>query len=154
MIGAIAGDIIGSSYERFRVKTTDFELFTQKSRFTDDTVLTVAIADCVLNKKDYAKALKEYGRKYPNAGYGRWFFNWLFSKSASPYNSYGNGSAMRVSPIGFAFDDLDTVIKEAKKSAEVTHNHPEGVKGAQAVASAIFLAKSPTRSSFLIIESK
>ena len=142
MIGAIAGDIIGSAYEWFRVKTTDFELFTEKSRFTDDTVLTVAIADCVLNKKDYVKTLKEYGRKYPHAGYGGWFNAWLYAEPSPPYNSYGNGSAMRVSPIGFAFDDLDTVMKEAKKSAEVTHNHPEGIKGAQATAVAIFLSKS------------
>lgn len=142
MIGAIAGDIIGSPYEWFRVKITDFELFTKESRFTDDTVLTVAIADCILNKKDYAKTLREYGRTYPHAGYGGWFVNWLFSDSPRPYNSYGNGSAMRVSPIGFAFDDLDTVMIEAKKSAEVTHNHPEGIKGAQAVATAIFLAKT------------
>lgn len=142
MIGAIAGDIIGSAYEWFRVKTTDFELFTKKSRFTDDTVLTVAIADCVLNKKDYAKTLKEYGRKYPHAGYGGWFNAWLYAEPSHPYNSYGNGSAMRVSPIGFAFDDLDMVMMEAKKSAEVTHNHPEGIKGAQAVASAIFLART------------
>lgn len=142
MIGAIAGDIIGSPYEWLGIKTTDFELFSKNSRFTDDTVLTVAIADCVLNKKDYAKTLKEYGRKYPHAGYGGWFINWLFEEPSYPYNSYGNGSAMRVSPIGFAFDDLDVVMEEARKSAEVTHNHPEGVKGAQAVAVAIFLARN------------
>lgn len=142
MIGAIAGDIIGSSYEWFRVKTTEFELFTDRSRFTDDTVLTVAVADCVLNKKEYAKTIKEYGCKYPDAGYGMMFGHWLKAKSSPPYNSYGNGSAMRVSPIGFVFDDAEKIMNEAKKSAEVTHNHSEGIKGAQAVAMAIFLAKN------------
>jgi len=142
MIGAIAGDIIGSQYEWVKIKTTDFELFTEMSSFTDDTVLTVAIADCVLNKKDYAKTLKEYGRKYYYAGYGGWFVKWLYSKSPKPYNSYGNGSAMRVSSIGFAFNDLDIVMNEAKKSAEVTHNHPEGIKGAQAISAAIFFART------------
>lgn len=142
MLGAIAGDIIGSSYEWHRTKAYDFELFTPESRFTDDTVLTIAVADCILHGKDYALTLKEYGRRYPYAGYGGMFFRWLKSESLSPYNSFGNGSAMRVSPVGFAFPSVDLVLQEAEKSAAVTHNHPEGIKGAQAIAACIFLARS------------
>jgi len=141
MLGAIAGDIIGSSYEWRRTKSYSFDLFTPSSRFTDDTVLTTAVADCILHGKDYAEAFREYGRRYPDAGYGSMFRQWLNSDNPVPYNSYGNGSAMRVSPIGFAFSTLEAVLKEAKKSAIVTHNHPEGVKGAQAIAAAIFMAR-------------
>lgn len=141
MIGAIAGDIIGSVFERRNIKTTNFELFSFESTFTDDTVLTVAVADCIMTGKDYARAFKEYGRKYPHAGYGPGFLNWLFSATMEPYSSFGNGSAMRVSPVGFAFDTIEEVLKEAKLSAEVTHNHPEGIKGAQATAAAVFLAR-------------
>ena len=152
MLGAIAGDIIGSVYELDNIKTEEFELFDQDSRFTDDTVMTVAVANAVLNIESkgngfensrdiYAARLKEYGRAYPNAGYGGMFGKWLMSETFEPYGSFGNGSAMRVSPIGFAFDDLETVLREAEKSAAVTHNHIEGIKGAQAVAAAIFLAR-------------
>ncbi len=141
MLGAICGDIIGSVFERNNIKTEDFPLFSPHSTFTDDTVLTVAVADCLLSGKDYAAALKEYGRKYPYAGYGGMFSRWIFSEAAEPYNSFGNGSAMRVSPVGFAFNTLDQVLEEAKKCAVVTHNHPEGIKGAQAVAAAVYLAR-------------
>jgi len=141
MYGAIAGDMIGSIYERYNHKSVKFDLFHKNSRFTDDTVLTVAIADALLTGSSYTSKLQEYGRKYPNAGYGGNFYRWIFSESPQPYNSWGNGSAMRVSPVAYAFDDLETVLKEAGKSAAVTHNHPEGVKGAQAIASAIFLAR-------------
>lgn len=141
MLGAIAGDIIGSVYEWNNIKTTKFPLFTETSRFTDDTVLTVAVADCILNKKDYAKTLKEYARRYPNVGYGPRFMKWVSSDSLAPYNSFGNGSAMRVGHVGFAFNDIKDVLHEAKKSAEATHNHPEGVKGARAVAYAVLLAR-------------
>jgi ADP-ribosylglycohydrolase len=141
MFGAIAGDIIGSVYESGWMKLTNFPLFPPGARFTDDTVLTVAVADCILNNKDYAETLKEYGRRYPDAGYGGTFYRWLCRSDSAPYNSYGNGSAMRVSPVGFAFDTIDEVLREAQRSAEVTHNHPEGIKGAQAIASAIFLAR-------------
>jgi ADP-ribosylglycohydrolase len=152
MLGAIAGDIIGSVYEWNNIKTEDFELFGKNSRFTDDTVMTVAIADAVLDIENkgirfensrgmYAAKLKEYGRAYPDAGYGGMFIKWLISETFEPYGSYGNGSAMRVSPIGFAFDDLETVLREAENTAAVTHNHNEGVKGAQTVAAAIFLAR-------------
>ena len=141
MIGAIAGDIIGSAYEWHSTKSPDFELLTPQSRFTDDTVLTIAVADCILHGKDYAITFKEYGRRYPHAGYGGMFLEWLSNDSLAPYNSFGNGSAMRVSPVGFAFSSLDDVLREAEKSAAVTHNHPEGIKGAQAIAGSIFLAK-------------
>lgn len=140
MIGAIAGDIIGSAYEFYSVKSTDFKLFTPESRFTDDTVLTVAVADCILHGKDYVRTFREYGLRYPNAGYGGYFAQWLLSDSPQPYNSFGNGSAMRVSPVGFACRTLDSVMNEAERSAGVTHNHPEGIKGAQAIACAIYLA--------------
>jgi len=142
MIGAIAGDIIGSVYEFYNVKTTDFKLFPPKARFTDDTVLTVAVADCILNGKKYATTFQEYGHRYQNAGYGDKFGDWLDSESLTPYNSYGNGSAMRVSPVGFAFTNISSVLEEAKRSAEVTHDNAEGIKGAQAVAISIYLART------------
>jgi ADP-ribosylglycohydrolase len=141
MIGAIAGDIIGSAYEWNRTKSTDFELFTSQSGPTDDTILTIAVADCILHGKEYAATFKEYGRRYPQAGYGGMFLKWLGSTSLAPYNSFGNGSAMRVSPVGFAFSTLADVLAEATKSAEVTHNHREGIKGARAIAVAIYLAR-------------
>ena len=141
MIGAIAGDIIGSVYEANPIKTTDFPLFTEYSRFTDDTVLTIATAHALLNGVDYATAYRQFGRAYPHAGYGGMFINWLQSDEAPPYNSWGNGSAMRISPIGFAFGSRQNVLREAEKSAAVTHNHPEGIKGAQATAMAVFLGR-------------
>ncbi|MEL6928527.1 MAG: ADP-ribosylglycohydrolase family protein [Cyanobacteria bacterium J06600_6] len=141
MIGAIAGDIIGSVYEINNIKTKEFPLFNPDCRFTDDTVLTVAVADVLLNGGNYTQSFKDYCRRYPNAGYGANFGYWAMSERSEPYNSWGNGSAMRVSPIGFALNDLDSVLQEAKRSAEVTHNHPEGIKGAQASAAAIFLAR-------------
>ncbi|MFC2070486.1 ADP-ribosylglycohydrolase family protein [Chloroflexota bacterium] len=142
MVGAIAGDYIGSPYEWNSIKSTDFPLFSLNSSCTDDTILTIAVADCILNGKEYAATFKEYGRVYPIAGYGGGFLHWLSIDSLKPYNSFGNGSAMRVSPVGFASNSLEDVLLEAKKSAEVTHNHPEGIKGAQAVASAIYLARN------------
>ena len=141
MIGAIAGDIIGSVFESQPIKTISFPLFSKASAFTDDTVLTLAVADAILNNIDYATALKSYGRKYPRAGYGMSFYNWMQSFDSKPYHSWGNGSAMRVSPVGFAFDSRTDVLAEAEKTAAVTHNHPEGIKGAQATALAIFLAR-------------
>lgn len=141
MIGAIAGDVIGSVYEGFPIKTTNFPLFDPHCTFTDDTVLTVAIAQAILHKKDYAAALKSFGQRYPHAGYGASFRQWIFSPESKPYNSWGNGSAMRVSPVGFAFDSIEAILAEAEHTAEVTHNHPEGIKGAQATALAVFLAR-------------
>jgi ADP-ribosylglycohydrolase len=143
MLGAIAGDIIGSVYEGRNVKTPHFDpLFHPRGHPTDDTVLTVAVADSILNGADLADKLKEYFRRYPHAGYGGTFFRWACSISRSPYNSWGNGSAMRVSPVGHAYGSLEEVLKYARGTADVTHNHPEGVKGAQATAAAIFLARS------------
>lgn len=142
MLGAIAGDVIGSVYEARPIKTTRFRLFHPLCRFTDDTVLTVALADSILHGTSYVDLLKTYYRAYPNAGYGGSFHQWAQSDDSRPYNSWGNGSAMRVSPVGFAFGTLDEVIEQAKRSAEVTHDHPEGIKGAQAVASAVFLART------------
>ena len=127
MIGAIAGDVIGSVFEQYAIKSTQFELFSRHSKYTDDTVLTVAIADAIMRDVDYATSLKTFGMRYPNAGYGGSFFRWIFSSDMKPYNSWGNGSAMRVSPVGFAFTSIEDVLKEAKKSAEVTHNHREGI---------------------------
>lgn len=141
MIGALAGDIIGSRFERHAIKSTEFELFTANSRFTDDTVLSLALADVILNRKNYTELLKQYTRKYPNAGYGGFFYRWAMSDNKKPYNSFGNGAGMRISPIGFAYDNLNDVLRYAKENTEITHNHPEGIKGAQAIASCIFLAR-------------
>jgi ADP-ribosylglycohydrolase len=141
IIGAVIGDVIGSVFEWNNIKTTDFDLFNPKCDFTDDTVLTIAVADCILNKKDFAKTIWEFGRKYRGRGYGGSFRNWLQEDNLKPYGSFGNGSAMRASAVGFALNDIETVMEVAKQSAEVTHNHPEGIKGAQATATAIFLAR-------------
>jgi len=141
MIGAIAGDIIGSVYEFYGIKSKEFPLFVEASQFTDDTVLTIAVADVLLGGGDYAGTFREYYARYPDSGYGGRFHQWARSKDMGPYNSFGNGSAMRVSPVGWLFDDLESVLSEAKRSACVTHNHPEGIKGAQATAAAIFMAR-------------
>lgn len=141
MLGAIIGDIIGSRFERFNHKSKDFELFNEQCKMTDDSVLTLAIADAYINKKDYADTLKEYGRQEPLAGYGGSFMAWLDKETNEPYNSWANGSAMRVSSLAWLIDDMDKLMYEAKKSAEVTHNHPEGIKGAQAIAAAILYAR-------------
>lgn len=142
MLGAIAGDIIGSIYEVHNIRTTDFPLFSDRCRFTDDTTLTVALADSLLHGTDYATLLKAYYRRYPNVGYGGAFMGWARSEDTQPYNSWGNGSAMRVSPVGFVYETLEEVLAQAERSAAVTHNHPEGIKGAQAIAAAIFLART------------
>jgi ADP-ribosylglycohydrolase len=142
MLGAIAGDIIGSRFEHNPIKTTDFELFHPECRFTDDSVLTLAVADHIFLGSDLSNTLKEYFNQYPDAGYGGRFMQWASSPSPEPYNSFGNGSAMRVSPVGFAFDSIEKVLEKAQSTAEVTHNHPEGIKGAQATAAAIFLART------------
>ncbi len=143
MLGAIAGDIIGSIYEFDEDKPDyNFQLFTDKSHFTNDTVLTVALAESILNNISYKELLYEYYHRYPYASYGGMFHKWARIKNSPPYNSYGNGSAMRVSPVGWAYNDLETVLTKSKESAEVTHNHPEGIKGAQATALAIFLART------------
>jgi len=153
MIGAILGDIIGSPYEfDMGDKTKDFPLFSKHSMFTDDTVMTAAVADAFLKvtpdtsneyiKQTIIRAMREYGSRYPHAGYGARFSWWLTADTPQPYNSYGNGSAMRVSSVAWLFNDLNTVREAARLSAEVTHNHPEGIKGAEATASAIYLART------------
>lgn len=140
MLGAIAGDIIGSVHEHRGTKSTDFSLFVPESTFTDDTVLAVAVADCLLSGRDYVDAFHDYFFSYPNAGYGFHFLHWASGRRREPYDSYGNGSATRVPAVGYAFGSLDDVLAEAERSAAVTHNHPEGIKGAQATAAAIFMA--------------
>jgi len=142
LYGAVIGDIIGSVFERRNVKSTKFDLFCDSTDFTDDTVMSIAVADCLLNNKDYTKTFQEYGRKYTNRGYGGGFYGWIYRKKPKPYNSWGNGSAMRASACGCFHNTLEKTLEESRKSAEPTHNHPEGIKGAQATASAIFLART------------
>ena len=153
MYGAILGDIIGSPYEFDQGnKTKAFPLFSESSEFTDDTVLTLAVAEAFMDanpdssdeeiKKLLIDAFKKYGARYPDAGYGARFAMWLYINNPAPYNSLGNGSAMRVSSVAWLFHTIDSVRHAAKLSAEVTHNHPEGIKGAEATASAIFLART------------
>ncbi len=141
MIGAIAGDIIGSVYESTGFKSKDFPLFAARSRFTDDSVLTIAVAQAILDGSDYLSAILHFGRRYPNAGFSRQFKAWLHSPSPVPYGSFGNGAAMRVSPVGFAFESEEAVLREARKTAELSHDHPEGIKGAQATALAVYFAR-------------
>jgi len=140
MLGSIIGDIIGSVYEFHPTKKYHFEVFAEGSTFTDDTVLTIAIADALLNDKSFKNSVYEWARKHPKRGYGRKFWNWMVSKNPQPYNSFGNGSAMRVSPIGFLNVNIDKKLELAKQSANITHNHPEGIKGAMAITMAIHLA--------------
>ena len=140
LAGAICGDIIGAPYERFSTKRVDFPLFSNRSRFTDDTVCTIAIADAIVNRKPLVETLQEWCRKYPKAGYGGQFRRWIASDNPMPYNSWGNGSAMRVSAAGASGSSEAEVLALAAQTAAITHNHPEGVKGAQATALAIYLA--------------
>ena len=144
MLGAIIGDIVSSVYEWNNIKTKDFPLFSEKCFFTDDTVMTVAVADALLNggtTDNFIDSMKKFGRLYPNSGYGGRFGSWVLSDEREPYNSWGNGSAMRVAPCGWFAKSLDEAETLAEKSAAVTHNHPEGIKGAQATAAAIYLAR-------------
>lgn len=152
MYGAIIGDIIGQPYEWHNIKTKSFPLFSEAPHFTDDSVMTIAVCDGILKaginatKKEMKKSIIEnmhfWGEKYPNAGYGGMFKKWLQTKSYRPYNSFGNGSAMRVSPVGWLFNSIERTREVARWSAEVTHNHKEGIKGAEAIASAIYLART------------
>ncbi|HMK39316.1 MAG TPA: ADP-ribosylglycohydrolase family protein, partial [Bacteroidota bacterium] len=141
MIGAVIGDIVGSVFEWDRIKTKEFPLFCDKSDFTDDTVMTMAVADAMLNRKPYAPTLQEWGRRYPGRGYGSMFARWLESETPEPYGSFGNGSAMRVSAVACLLDSADEVMAEARRSAEVSHDHTEGIKGAQATAVAILMGR-------------
>lgn len=141
MIGAIAGDTIGSAYEGARAMGKDFVLLGDDAGFTDDTVLTVAVAYALRTKLDYTIALRQWGNRYPDAGYGGMFLAWLESPDPRPYGSFGNGSAMRVSAVAWAHDDMESVLREAERSAAVTHDHPEGIRGACATAAAVFAAR-------------
>ncbi len=142
MIGAIIGDIVGSIYERNNHRSKDFQLFSYRCTFTDDTVLTVGVAEALMNEQDFRKHLHKWGRKYPRAGYGRNFKKWIKSDNPKPYGSYGNGSAMRVSPVGMVFDTMEETLRVAEESAVVSHNHPDGINGAKAVAGSIYLART------------
>ncbi|MEE0874781.1 MAG: ADP-ribosylglycohydrolase family protein [Ruminococcus sp.] len=152
MFGAILGDIIGSPYEfDMGNKTKDFPLFSNHSQFTDDSVMTIAVADALMEsmgqsddeiKDTLTYSMQRWGRKYLNAGYGGMFYYWLKEKDPKPYNSFGNGSAMRVSSVGWLYDTLEETRRIARLTAEVSHNHPEGIKGAEATASAIFLVRT------------
>lgn len=150
MLGAIAGDIIGSAYEFGHMKSKDFPLFSADCTFTDDTVMTLAVAEALMDaagdpdefERRAVRSMRRFGRAYPDSDYGIRFGGWLESDDPQPYNSWGNGSAMRVSSVGWAFATLEETERFAAVSARVTHNNPEGVKGAQATAAAIFLARS------------
>lgn len=153
MYGAIIGDIIGSRFEFDRgSKSREFELFTPRCNFTDDTVMTVAVAEALMNagkdsdektiKSELIKSMKMWGQRYPDAGYGGRFIRWVLSEEPKPYGSYGNGSGMRVSSVGWLYDSLERTREVARWTAEVTHNHPEGIKGAESVAAAIFMARN------------
>lgn len=141
MKGAIIGDIAGSAYEFAPIKSKTIDLFPPEADYTDDTVLTIAVADAIMNNKSYKDSIVLRGRLYPRESYGTRFRQFLMSPDPQPYNSFGNGSAMRVSPVGWAFENEEEVLRQAKLSAEVSHNHPEGIKGAQSVALAIFMAR-------------
>ena len=142
MIGAIVGDIIGSAHEFASTKRLDFPLFERASTFTDDSVLSIAVADCILTGDPYVDAFHRYTKAWPLRSYGTHFRRWVETGSRAAYGSWGNGSAMRVSPVGYAFDDAETVLEEARRSAAVTHDHPEGIKGAQATALAVWMART------------
>ena len=135
-------NVVGLVYEAQPIKTTRFPLFSTASRFTDDTALSVTAAYAIVNKVEYLDAIISIARCYPDAGYGDHLFHWLYSDEPAPYYSWGNGSAVRVSAVGFAYDSLKTVLEEARQSAAITHDHPEGIEGAQATAFAIYLARN------------
>lgn len=144
MLGAIIGDIVGSTREWRNIKTEDFELVPKGSRFTDDTVMTLAVAEWLMTDPEHkpgtlVACMQRLGRRYPNAGYGGMFRKWLASDNPQPYGSFGNGSAMRVSPVGLYANSLDEALELARITASVSHDHPEGIKGAQAVAGCIFI---------------
>ena len=151
LYGAFIGDMVGVPYEFLPCKDRNFKMFTHYSRYSDDTIMTVAVADAMLQTIGYSeedtlpvleKTLQEWGKKYPGAGYGSAFGGWIYQSNPKPYNSWGNGSAMRVSSVAWLYNTLEEVEEKAKWTAEITHNHPEGIKGAQATAAAIFLART------------
>lgn len=142
MMGAISGDVIGSVYEARPVKRKDCVLFSASSTFTDDTVMTVAVAHALLTDGDYVRAFHQYFASYPDRGYGASFADWAAARRTRAYGSYGNGAAMRVSPVAWARETLESVLEQARRSAAVTHDHPEGLKGAMATAAAVYLART------------
>lgn len=154
MIGAIIGDIVGSDYEFNNTSDYNFPLFKEGSDFTDDTICTVAVADAILNKLDYQTAMRNWCRQYPHpkGEYGSYFLNWVMRPDPYPYNSFGNGSAMRVSPVAWLFDDEQEVREQAEASAAITHNHPEGIKGAVAIAVAILRMRKAEKKDSRIYE--
>lgn len=141
MLGALVGDIVGSVYEWRNHRSKDFPLFSEKSFFTDDSVLTVALAETLLLRGDFAETMRRYGARYPAAGYGGMFRRWLVTPGMGPYQSFGNGAAMRISPVGWSGATLEETLELARSYTAVTHDHPEGIKGAQAVAGAIWLGR-------------
>jgi ADP-ribosylglycohydrolase len=149
MLGAIAGDIIGSVYEWNNIKTTEFPLFNDKGFFTDDSVLSIALADAITNDRNYADVMREYGKKYPNAGYGGYFRQWLANPELGPYSSFGNGAGMRISSVGWAYNTLHDVLEKSEEYTSVTHNHEEGVKGGCAVAVSIYFARNGESKEFI-----
>lgn len=142
LVGAIAGDVVGSIHERSGTKTKAFPLLTERSHFTDDTVMTLAIAEGILSGRPFGEVAHEIGRRHPHAGWGGAFRKWLASDDPRPYGSWGNGSAMRVTAIGIAFDDEREVLQKAAESAAFSHDHPDAIAGAQAAALAVFLART------------
>lgn len=140
--GALIGDIVGSRFERYNIKNTGFDLFDPSCSFTDDTVMTIAVAEWLTTGGSLAGLMQKWGRRYPNVGYGGNFYKWLHVDDPQPYNSYGNGSAMRVSPVGFYAKSLDEVMELSKETADVSHNHPQAITGARAIAAAIYLARN------------
>lgn len=142
ILGSCIGDIVGSIFEWNNYKNTNFDICNSRCFMTDDTVMTIAVADALYNNKDLTGTLRLYGNRFPDSGYGGGFRRWLKDPTPKPYNSYGNGSAMRVSAAGVLGDTLSEVLKLARQSAEITHNHPEGIKGAEATAAAIYLART------------
>ncbi|WP_122642792.1 ADP-ribosylglycohydrolase family protein [Luxibacter massiliensis] len=159
MYGAIIGDMVGAPYEFDRGnKTKDFPMFIEESQFTDDSVMSIAVAEALLDsigkseevtKANIICSMQKWGRRYPDAGYGGMFSSWLVEKNPEPYGSFGNGAAMRVSAVGWLYDSIEKTRDVARWTAEVSHNHPEGVKGAEAVASAIFLARTGADKKFI-----
>lgn len=141
MLGAIVGDTLGSIYEWNNIKTKEFDLLAPTCFFTDDSVLTVALADAILTGREYAHLMRAYRDDYPDAGYGGGFERWATARHPQPYNSWGNGAAMRISPAGYAYDSLEKTLAAAERFTAVTHNHPEGLKGGLSVAGAVFLAR-------------
>jgi len=144
MLGAIFGDVVGSRFEWHNTKSKEFELLTPKCSPTDDSVMTCAVAEALLTGADPAAVMQKWGRSHPDYGYGGSFGRWIYAENPAPYNSWGNGSGMRTSSVGWLCSSMEQVLAEAERISAVTHNHPEGIKGAQAVSAAVYLARTGT----------